>query len=118
MCCRAGLQVIVVLRRISRQHVYTSFLFQEFSMSHYWSSGLQETERGELRPWQRSGSEGKREKATSLKNHPVSLGGGWGGDGVDEQGPFSCWALMVSLWSLISDPCSMNSPQLEFIAPH
>lgn len=47
-----------------------------------------------------------------------SLDGGCGGEWGDKQRPFSCWGLMVSFWSLISDPCYMNSSRLEFIAPH
>lgn len=58
----------------------------------------------------------QEEPVSSLKSHP-SLSGG-GGDQEDKRGLFSCWGLMVSFWRLISDPCYMNSSQLEFIAPH
>ena len=60
----------------------------------------------------------KKQRATSLKSHPVSLGGGFGGDQGDKHGPLSCWGLMVSFWSLIPDPCYMNSSLLELVAPH
>lgn len=87
-------------------------------MSHYWRSGLQETERGEFSPLKRSGSEGETEKATSRKNHPSFFGwrlGRWLGW---QARTLLLLGLMVSFWSPISDPCYMNSPQMEFIAPH
>lgn len=57
-------------------------------------------------------------KGTGKGHISVSLGGGCGCTRDDKQGSFSCWDLMVLFWSLISDPCYMNSSQLEFIAPH